>query len=138
MLLPLILLWFFNTSCASPPHLRDSPPTRVEIIQQDYQSLAKCVSQKIEVSGMARKAPMSVNEAQKVVRVYEPFGFVQNAMTFEFLFIQIKENQTKVESYGYETMAGRAHYPNQIWPYVMECAGMENSGTKANFPGTRQ
>ena len=132
----LILLLFLISSCASPPQLRDSPPTRVEIIQKDYQSLAKCVTQKIEVSGVARKARMSVNEAKKVVRVYEPFGFVHNAMTFEFLFIHIKENQTKVQSFGYETMAGRAHYPNQVWPYVMECAGLEGPETRAVFPGT--
>ena len=66
---------------------------------------------------------MSVEEQEKQVRVYEPFGFVQNSNTFEFLFIQTQENQTKVESYGFETLVGRDHYPNQIWPLVMECAG---------------
>lgn len=125
----LILLLFVFTSCATPSHVRDSQPTRVEIIQEDYQSLAKCVTQKIEVSGVARKARVSFNEQEKVVRVYEPFGFVHNTTTFEFLFIQIKENQTKVESYGFETLVGRDHYPNQIWPFVMECAGLEDSET---------
>ena len=131
----LILLWFIFTSCAIPPHARDSQPTRVEIIQEDYQSLANCVTQKIEVTGVARKARMSFNEQDKVVRVYEPFGFVHNTNTFEFRFIRITENRTKVESYGYETLVGKDHYPNQIWPYVMGCAGLDDSETQATFPG---
>ncbi len=124
-----ILLVLFISSCATPSHVRDLHPTRVEILQKDYQSLAKCVTQRIEASGVARNTQVSFNEQEKVVRVYEPFGFVQNRNTFEFLFIQIKENQTKVESYGYETLVGRDHYPNQIWPYVMECADLEGSET---------
>jgi hypothetical protein len=131
----LVLLLFVFTSCATPSHARDSQPTRVEIIQEDYQSLAKCVTQKIEVTGVARKARMSFNEQDKVVRVYEPFGFVHNTNTFEFLFVRMTENRTKVESYGYETLVGRDHYPNQIWPYVMECAGLDDSETQATFPG---
>ena len=99
--------------------------------------MANCVTKQIDVSGVARKSRMSVNEKEKRIRVYEPFGFVHNTTKFEFEFIHIKENQTKVESYGYETLVGRDHYPNQIWPYVMECAGKENSGTKATFPGTK-
>jgi len=101
----------------------------------DYQTLANCVNQKIGASGVASKTQMSFNEQEKVVRVYEPFGFVRNTTTFEFLFIQIKKDQTKVESYGYETLVGRDHYPNQIWPYVMGCAGFDDSETQATFPG---
>ena len=125
----MILLLVLFTSCATQEHSRDAGPTRVEIIQKDYQSLANCVAQKIEVSGVARKTQVSFNEQQKQVRVYEPFGFIHDTTTFEFLFIQIKENQTKVESYGFETLVGRDHYPNQIWPFVMECAGLEDSET---------
>ena len=84
---------------------------------------------------MARKTRVAFNKEEKVAKVYEPFGFVHNTTTFEFRFIQKKENQTKVESYGYETLVGRDHYPNQIWPYVMECAGMEDSKTQATFFG---
>ena len=135
MPIPLVLLWFIITSCATPSHGRDSQPTRVETFSKDYQTLATCVTQKIGASGVARKAQMSFNEQEKLVRVYEPFGFVQNNNTFEFLFIQIKENQTKVESYGYETLVGRDHYPNQIWPYVLGCAGFDDSETQATFPG---
>lgn len=124
----LILLLFVLTSCAPSSHVRDPRPTRVEIIQKNYQSLANCVTQKIAVSGVARKTQVSFNEEEKLVRVYEPFGFVQNTTTFEFLFIQVRENQTKVESYGYETLVGREHYPNQIWPFVMECANLAASG----------
>lgn len=132
----LILLFLVLASCASPPQVRDSQPTRVDLIQKDYQTLANCVTQEIEMSGVARKTRVSVDEEEQVIRVYEPFGFVHNQTKFDFLFIRIKENQTKVESYGYETLVGRAHYPNQIWPYVMECAGMKNSGTQATFPET--
>ena len=134
-LVQIVLLCVF-TSCASPPQVRDSQPTRIEIINENYQTLANCVTKQIEVSGVARKTRVSVDEKKKLIRVYEPFGFVHNQTKFDFLFIRIKENQTKVESYGYETHVGRAQYPNQIWPYVMQCAGTENPGTTANFPGT--
>ena len=132
----LILLLFLFASCASPPQVRDFKPTRVETIQKEYQTLAKCTIQRIEGFGIARKARVSFDEQKKMIRISEPFGFVHNQTKFEFQFTQIKENQTKVESYGYETLVGRAHYPNQVWPYVMQCAGKENFGTKANFPGT--
>ena len=131
-----VLLLCVFTSCASPPQVLDSQPTREEIIHENYQTLAYCVTHHIDGSGVARKTRVSVEAEKKLVRVYEPFGFVHNQTKFDFLFIRIKDNQTKVESYGYETLVGRDHYPNQIWPYVMECAGMENSGTKASFPGT--
>lgn len=121
-LLPLIILL---TSCASRAHIRDSAPTRVEIIQDDYQDLANCVAEKIGESGAAKELRMSVNEQQKQVRVFEPFGFIHDTKTFEFRFIWLKEKQTKVESYGFETLVGRDHYPNQIWPFVLECADLK-------------
>lgn len=134
-IMPLFLILFFSfiISCATAPHLRDSQPTRLEILSRDYQSLAKCVTQKIEVAGVARNTQVSFNEREKMIKVYEPFGFVQDRNTFEFLFIQMKDNRTKVQSYGFETLVGRDHYPNQIWPFVMACASPEDSKTSATF-----
>ena len=93
------------------------------------------MTQKIDASGVAKKTEVSFNEQKKQIRLYEPFGFVHNTMTFEFLFIHMKENQTKVESYGFETLVGRDHYPNQIWPFVMACASLEGSEYPSNVPG---
>ena len=122
-LLPTLL---FFTSCATGGHIRDSDPTRVEIIQKDYKYLANCVVEKIDASGVARETRVITNEQQRQVRVFEPFGFIHDTKTFEFLFIEMKENQTKVKSYGFETLVGREHYPNQIWPFVLECGDLEN------------
>ena len=126
MNIPGILFWLFLASCSTQEHVRQSGPTRIELIQRNYQYLATCVTQKIDASGVAKKTDVSFNEQQKQIRVYEPFGFVQNAKTFEFLFIYQKDNQTIVKSYGFETLVGRDHYPNQIWPFVMECAGLKD------------
>ena len=122
ILLSILLLL---TSCTTGPHERDLAPTRVEIIQTDYQDLANCVAGKINASGVAKELRISVNKLQKQARVFEPFGFVHDTKTFEFLFLETKENETKVESYGFETLVGRDHYPNQIWPLVLECAGLD-------------
>ena len=122
--LPVLLLF---TCCTSSVHVRDSAPTRVEIIQDDYQDLANCVAEKINRSGLANKLRVSVNEQQQLVRVFFFFLFIHDTETFEFRFIGLKENQTKVESYGFETLVGRDHYPNQVWPYVIECGDLEDS-----------
>ena len=118
------------SSCTNGPHIRGSAPTRVEIIQAQYQDLANCVAGKVNASGVAKELRISINKLQKQARVFEPFGFVHDTKTFEFLFLETKENETKVESYGFETLVGRDHYPNQIWPFVLECAGLDK------FPGS--
>ena len=126
-----------GTSCATRPHIEDTDPTRVEVIKMNYQSLANCVVENIEVTGVVRKTHVTFNEKEKIVKVSEPFGFVQDRKMFEFQFIRTKKNETKVESYGYRTLVGPDHYPNQIWPYVMKCAGKEHPDTHATFPGAQ-
>ena len=122
LLVTFVLLF---SSCTNGPHIRGSAPTRVEIIQANYQDLANCVAGKINASGIAKELRISVNRLEKQARVFEPFGFVHDTKTFEFLFIETKENETNVKSYGFETLVGRDHYPNQVWPFVLECAGLE-------------
>lgn len=122
MNIPAVLLSLLFASCTTQAHVRDADPTRVALIQKDYQSLANCVVKRIEASGIAKNTRVTVDEGKKRIKVFEPFGFIHNTNTFEFLFIQAKETQTRVESYGFETLVGRDHYPNQIWPFVMECA----------------
>ena len=121
-LLSIVLVF---SSCTNGPHIRGSAPTRVEIIQAPYQDLANCVAGKINASGVAKELRISVDKLQKQARVFEPFGFVHDTKTFEFLFVETKENETKVESYGFETLVGRDHYPNQVWPFVLECGNQD-------------
>ena len=114
-------------SCASEKPIEEKPPTRVEIIQKNYRALANCVNQEIEGGGIARKIQVSRDRDLKQVKMFERFRYIHKASTFEFLFIKINENETRVESYGFETLVGRDHYPNQIWPFVMKCARGEPS-----------
>ena len=109
-------------SCVTEKSIQENQPTRIEIIQKDYQVLATCVIQEIEGGGIARKIQVSRDPDLKQVKLFERFGFIHDSNTYEFLFIGINENQTRVESYGFDTLVGRDHYPNQIWPFVMKCA----------------
>ena len=101
-------------------------PTRVELVQENYKFLANCVAGKIDASNLGRGVRIRIDEGHKRALVFEPFGFVQNTRAFDFRFFQMEEKQTKIESYGFATLVGRDHYPNQIWPFVFECAGLED------------
>lgn len=119
--IPLFAILLLVSCSYTTGDIRKNQPTTVKSYDGDYKAIANCVAEKMD-EAFDLAVNLRVVESKKYARVFMANPETGNTLC-DFLFKQDESNgKVLVESRG---MWGMSGLPNQILPFVDQCAAGE-------------